>query len=241
MFEQVSRNRLAHLTAEEDRLLHNVARAYEDFSRDFVAGHHQAALRNLLNGLDAAASLYNSLIGNTSKKTGNKAKYKQLFDADTPYNPPVALLDRRKGKVQQFSLSDIVYFIRCAMDHSYDDLDATAQGVDAEVRLSWSLDEYFRWHSWTMPSRVVARDHILINAYHVIEKASGLVHKLLCCIDTSQRLEERTRSLPIRPEDTHVFQELLVDAGLVKRTPISREEMTRVFPDSKEGASGDDS
>jgi len=239
---------MLNLTTEEARLLENVKTAYEDFSQDFIAKKHPKALRALMNGFDAAATLYASLMGKPITRQHNKRKYVDFLMSATPKNDQTITLFRRdKKQAERFTFADMVYEVRCQMDHAYEDLDSRHPQVDNHVVLSWSWNEFVARPGWTLPMLVHPSDKIAINAYSLIEKLASVVHGFVYVVEIphqmaaikkkeeSLRIEEIKefpytvgRVAPSQPS----FFELQKQAGLVRvvnLTPQETEEMLKRF------------
>lgn len=241
MFSGVTTERFLNLTPEEKRLLGNVKTAYEDFVREFVARHYRQALGALLTGFGAGATLYDALMDNPISRSNDKKKYVQLFDAETPKNPEVVLRDRRDGKKRPFAFGEIIYAVRCAFAHAYEDLDVQKDGIDCEVRLDWRWAGCFARPGWTMPVLVHPGDNIVLNAFLLMEKISWVLVKLVFCIEgvaMQHEIEVRTERLrqapPAGPYPIVVgeiksslpnFFDILEHADITRRVPMTKPGM----------------
>jgi hypothetical protein len=139
MFSGIPQERFGHLTAQEERLLDNVKKAFRDSDMLYAQGRAQDCLEPMCKAIDTAKTLRWSLRGENTSSTQNKVGFTEFIDLEVPApgsgGLQVALLDARTGQPRDYSFSGLVYAIRC-MVHENENLNAAEQ-PDYHILLDW--------------------------------------------------------------------------------------------------------
>lgn len=139
MFSGIPQERFGHLTAQEERLLDNVKKAFHDSDELYRGGRSQDCMEPMCKVIDTAKTLRRSLRGEDTSNTQNKARFTAFIDLEVPApgsgGLQVTLLDTRTGHSRDYSFSGLVYAIRC-MVHENENLNA-AERPDYHILLDW--------------------------------------------------------------------------------------------------------
>jgi hypothetical protein len=150
MFSGIAEERFRQLTAQEERLLDNVKKAFRDSDAHYAGGRVEDCMEPMCRAIDAAKTLRRSLRGEDTSPRQNEQRFKEFLALEIPAARPgalpVHLVDARTGKTKQYSYADLVYKIRC-MVHENENLNA-AERPDYHILLEWgrgqSPPDWFR-------------------------------------------------------------------------------------------------
>ncbi len=139
MFSGIPQERFGRLTAQEERLLDNVKKAFRDSDVLYQDGRPEDCMEPMCKAIDTAKTLRRSLRGEDTSSTQNKARFTEFIDLEVPApgrgGLQVTLLDTRIGQARDYSFSGLVYAIRC-MVHENENLNA-AERPDYHILLDW--------------------------------------------------------------------------------------------------------
>jgi hypothetical protein len=150
MFSGIPQERFGHLTAQEERLLDNVKKAFRDSDELYRGGRAEDCMEPMCRAIDTAKTLRRSLRGEDTSPRLNEARFKEFLalaiPAARPGALPLYLVDARSGQTTQYSYADLVYKIRC-MVHENENLHA-AENSGYHILLEWgqgqSRPEWFQ-------------------------------------------------------------------------------------------------
>jgi hypothetical protein len=150
MFSGIAQERFGRLTAQEQRLLDNVKKAFRDSDAHYTGGRVEDCMEPMCRAIDAAKTLRRSLRGEDMSPRNNEERFKEFLALDIPAARPgrlsLSLVDARSGQTRQYSYADLVYKIRC-MVHENENLNA-AETTDYHILLEWGRGqpppEWFR-------------------------------------------------------------------------------------------------
>lgn len=139
MFAGIQQERFGQLTAQEERLLDNVKKAFHDSDEFYRGGRPEDCLAPMCTAIDAAKTLRRSLRGEDTSSTDNRRKFKEFIDLEVPVPDEGGLLltleGARSSAPRAYSFSDLIYAIRC-MVHENENLNAAEQ-TDYHILLDW--------------------------------------------------------------------------------------------------------
>jgi hypothetical protein len=141
MLQGIEGQRALQMTARERRLFDNVKKAFHDSDVAMRSGRPEdKCLQELFNGIDAAKTLRNSLLGQDCSRSGNRTKFIEFLSLEIPApesdDEKFPLRERPSGKDRRFGLCELIYDIRCML-HENENLSA-AEAIDYHVLLDWS-------------------------------------------------------------------------------------------------------
>ncbi len=141
MFSGIDEGRFGRLTAQEERLLDNVRKAFCDSDALYTGGRPHDAMEPMFRAIDTAKTLRRSLRGEDTSPAHNGQRFREFLALEIPAARPGAmplyLVDARTGETRQYSYADLVYAIRC-MTHENENLHAAEQ-IDYHILLEWGL------------------------------------------------------------------------------------------------------
>ncbi|OAI45810.1 hypothetical protein AYO44_12350 [Planctomycetaceae bacterium SCGC AG-212-F19] len=139
MFSGIAQERFGQLTAQEERLLDNVKKAFRDSDAYYTGGRVEDCMEPMCRAIDAAKTLRRLLRGEDTSPRHNEDRFKEFLSLEIPAARPGAiplnLVDARSGQTRQYSYADLVYKIRC-MVHENENLHA-AENRDYHILLEW--------------------------------------------------------------------------------------------------------
>lgn len=139
MFSEIAQERFGQLTAQEERLLDNVKKAFRDSDAHYTGGRVEDCMEPMCRAIDVAKTLRRSLRGEDTSPRHNEDRFKEFLALEIPAARPGALplylVDARSGQTRQYSYADLVYKIRC-MVHENENLHA-AENPDYHILLEW--------------------------------------------------------------------------------------------------------
>jgi hypothetical protein len=139
MFSGIAEERFGQFTAQEERLLDNVKKAFRDSDAHYTGGRVEDCMEPMCRAIDAAKTLRRSLRGEDTSPRQNEERFKEFLALEIPAARPGALpmylVDARSGQRRQYSYADLVYKIRC-MVHENENLNA-AENPDYHILLEW--------------------------------------------------------------------------------------------------------
>jgi len=145
----ISEERFGRLTAQEERLLDNVKKAFRDSDQLYRGGRPEDCMEPMCRAIDAAKTLRRSLRGEDTSSTDNRRKFTEFINLEVPAPDSgglqVSLLDARTGQSRHYSFSGLVYAIRC-MVHENENRNA-AEHPDYHILLDWAQAP-----RWTPPA-----------------------------------------------------------------------------------------
>ena len=149
MFSGISEERFGRLTAQEERPLDNVKKAFRDSDQLYRDGRPEDCMEPMCRAIDAAKTLRRSLRGEDTSSTDNRRKFTECINLEVPAPDSgglqVSLLDARTGQSRHYSFSGLVSVIRC-MVHENENLNA-AERPDYHILLDWAQAP-----RWTPPA-----------------------------------------------------------------------------------------
>src|SRR5260370_2239915 len=140
MFSGIQQERFGRLTAQEERLLDNVKKAFHDSDELYRQGRPEDCVLPMCNAIDAAKTLRRSLRGEDTSSKDNGRRFKEFVNLEVPVPAAgalqVDLVDTDTSKTRAYSFSDLVYAIRCKR-HENENLDH-AERPDYHILLDWA-------------------------------------------------------------------------------------------------------
>lgn len=146
MLDKIDGSRIIAMTAQEQRRLINLKKAFYESDLAFSQGHPEnGAMEEICKAVDAAQMLRRSLLGEDCSPRENKRHFTAFIDLDVPNpengGPLISLVDATSGKPINYSYSQMVYAIRCAVVHENENLNA-AENPDYHIQLDWTMSEH---------------------------------------------------------------------------------------------------
>lgn len=138
MFSGIADDRFGRLTAQEERLLDNVKKAFRDSDAYYSGGRVEDCMEPMCRAIDAAKTLRRSLRGEDTSPTHNAERFKEFLALEIPAARPGAMpmqLTDARGETRPHSYADLVYKIRC-MVHQNENLHAS-ETSDYHILLEW--------------------------------------------------------------------------------------------------------
>jgi hypothetical protein len=139
MFSGIAEERFGRLTAQEERWLDNIKKAFRDSDELYRKGQHEDCMEPMCRAIDTAKTLRRSLRGEDTSSNDNRRRFTEFIDLEVPApgsgGLQVTLMDARTGKSCNYSFSGLVYAIRC-MVHENENLNM-AERPDYHIVLDW--------------------------------------------------------------------------------------------------------
>jgi hypothetical protein len=139
MFSGIAQERFGQLTAQEERLLDNVKRAFRDSDELYRGGRQEDCMEPMCKAIDTAKTLRRSLRGEDTSGAQNKARFTEFIDLEVPApgrgGLQVTLFDTQDGQARDYSFSGLVYAIRCKVRENENP--NAAEQHDYHILLDW--------------------------------------------------------------------------------------------------------
>jgi hypothetical protein len=185
MFSGIDEGRFGRLTAQEERLLDNVRKAFCDSDALYTRGRPQDAMEPMCRAIDTAKTLRRSLRGEDTSPAHNGPRFREFLALEIPAARPGAmplyLEDARTGEVRQYSYADLVYAIRC-MTHENENLHA-AEETDYHILLEWGLGPNPPLWFQQGLAGVTSNGRIILNGHDIWRRLRELMAKFITGID----------------------------------------------------------
>ena len=140
MFEGITTERVAAMTAQERRWLENIKEAFYESDKAYLSDRPEDhAFEHICKAIDVAKTLRRSLRGEDCSGKQNKARVTEYIDLEIPgFSEKITLVDPREQKSVSYSYSELIYAIRCSAVHENENLNAAEQ-PDFHVLLDWTM------------------------------------------------------------------------------------------------------
>jgi hypothetical protein len=179
MFVGITPERVAAMTAKEKRWLDNARKAFHDSDMLYQAGRPEdGSIQLLCIGVELATKLHKSLAGEGVSTDQSRRNFVGFVDMEIPRPEDgglaigIAVRDDATGEFVPMSFARLLYEVRCAYAHEYDNLDA-AEYPGHRLTIDWSgsLGPFF--------GRMVGEERFVINGQQLWQRLRELLAKFL--------------------------------------------------------------
>lgn len=179
MFAGITPERVAAMTAKERRWLDNARKAFHDSDMLYQAGRPEdGSIQLLCIGVELAMKLRTSLADETVATKQSRKNFVGFVDLEIPRPEDgglaieIAVKDDATGELVPMSFARLLYEVRCAYAHEYDNLDA-AECPQHRLTIDWSgsLGPFF--------GRMVGEERFVINGQQLWQRLRELLAKFL--------------------------------------------------------------
>lgn len=191
MFTGIKPERVAAMTAQERRWLDNARKAFHDSDMLYQAGcPEDGSIQLLCIGVELAMKIRTSLSGEAVTTKHSRTNFVGFVDLDIPRPEDgglaieIAVKDDATGEFVPMSFARLLYEVRCAYAHEYENLDA-AECPGHRITIDWSgaLGPLF--------GRMVGEEHFVINGQQLWQRLRELLAKFLTGIAGYECLASR--------------------------------------------------
>jgi hypothetical protein len=179
MFTGMTAERVAAMTSQEKRWLDNARKAFHDSDVLYQSGRPMdGSIQLLCIAIELAMKLRTSLAGGIASTTQSRKKFVAFVDTDIPRPEDgglaidIEVWDDASKQLVPMSFARLLYEIRCAYAHEYENLDA-AESCGHFIGIDWSdsLRPLF--------GRMDAENHVVVDGPQLWRRLRELVAKFL--------------------------------------------------------------